>query len=150
MTPRAQAAAPPTPDEMREAEELAKQWYDASNAQCYAWPLEMMDEHYNDLIARIAAALSTTAAQAEARVRQECAEVARNYRLHEPDRVCCMGRNERIAAAILAQTPDGEADLKNASRFALYGMISFWRRLCEVRTKERDEARAAHSRESAK
>ena len=36
--------------------------------------------------------------------REECAKVAEGYRLHEPDRVCCMGRNERIAAAIRART----------------------------------------------
>ena len=49
-----------------------------------------------DTIEAIAAAI-----QAE---REECAKVAEGYRLHEPDRVCCMGRNERIAAAIRART----------------------------------------------
>jgi hypothetical protein len=94
MTPPPQADAPPTPDEMRLAEQLVDDWYPGMP--------ENRDYLVKRVAADIAAALSTTAAQAETRVRQECAEVARNYRLHEPDRVCCMGRNERIAAAILA------------------------------------------------
>lgn len=37
---------------------------------------------------------------AVAEEREACAKVAENWRFDKPDRLCCMGRHERIAAAI--------------------------------------------------
>jgi hypothetical protein len=90
--------APPTPDEMRVAEEIVTNWI----TRCDNLP-EIRFEQSWVLLHIIAAALSTTAAQAEASGMRMAAAIARNFRDGNPeawDSVATTGN--RIAAAILA------------------------------------------------
>jgi hypothetical protein len=114
MTPRAQAAAPPTPDEM-----LAQRLFEAD------WPNDKWANHINvgkvlgpDACAKrylmlagvAAAALSTTAAQAEAKYREALEPFANHAGLAafpdaSDDRLLMVSVSDlRRAAAILAQT----------------------------------------------
>jgi hypothetical protein len=90
MTPRAQA------DAQRVAELLVEEWANECGG------VRIAPRYISDLTLAIAAALSTTAAQAEARGMRRAAEIAANFYPHGP----AMGQEITgyVAAAILAQT----------------------------------------------
>jgi hypothetical protein len=100
--------APPTPDEMHRADLVISEW--EAKYSCEWHPSARAD-----MKARFAAALSTTAARAEARYREALAPFADAVHIvgkfapdHKAVTVQFTARDLRRAAAILAQTTPQE------------------------------------------
>ena len=47
--------------------------------------------------------------QARVEERERCARIAEDWRVDQPDRVCCMARHEKIATAIRATPTSNQA-----------------------------------------